>query len=174
MTETPRRCWLSLHTLRSVASVFCLTLCVAFVLLWVRSYWRCDVIVSHPDGFWRRWRSWEGGMEFRQAPSDNIDHPRWSILQIPASEWGPRRVITHGMETLANEPETFGFGWGGSNPDHLRVLAPHWLFAVLTTACAVALKPKPRYRFSLVDCLALTTFVAILVALVAWLVRLRG
>jgi hypothetical protein len=39
---------------------------------------------------------------------------------------------------------------------------------------AIALKPSPRYRFSLFDCLALTTFAAMLAGLVAWLARLRG
>jgi hypothetical protein len=40
-------------------------------------------------------------------------------------------------------------------------------------AAAFALKPKPRYRFSLFNFLAFTTFAAMLAALAAWLVRLR-
>jgi hypothetical protein len=74
-----------------------------------------------------------------------------------------------------SEPKRLGFHFSARRlTNGASFTAPHWFFALTVGLVAVALKPKPRYRFSLLDFLALTTFVASLAGLVAWLVRLRG
>jgi hypothetical protein len=71
------------------------------------------------------------------------------------------------------EPKFLGFGWGGMFPYQSGGMAPHWLFTTLSASAAIALRPPPRYRFSLFDLFTLTTFAAILASSVAWLGRFR-
>jgi hypothetical protein len=78
-----------------------------------------------------------------------------------------------GGPKLWSVPDSLGFGFGFPQSPLLVALTPHWFFAAFVGLSAVALKPSPRYRFSLRYFLALTTFAAMLAALVAWLARLR-
>jgi hypothetical protein len=166
MTDARRR-WLSLRTLRSVASVFCFTLCVGFVLLWVRSYWWADwVVPARGSPFWVC--STKGGIIFCSGPMPNEG---LSMQTMRVEDWEDELSIHLAMTYPPNE--TLGFWRGKWARVYTIERMPDWFFTVATAVLAIAMKPSPRYRFSLFDVLALTTFAALLAGLVAWLVRLR-
>jgi hypothetical protein len=172
MIENARRRWLSLRTLRSVASVGCCTLCVALVLLWARSYWKRDS-VRDPPGNWEAC-SWRGTVEFLSCNIGGEGSFRYESMS-------PRDFGRHLPELVPlTKPEYSRFGFGYENlgnedmaVEGVIIQVPHWFLVMTTAAASVALKPSPRHRFSLFDFLTLATFVAMLVAFVAWLVRLR-
>ena len=47
------------------------------------------------------------------------------------------------------------------------VIIPHWFVVIVAGALGVALKPKPRLRFSIADLLVAMTLVAVVVATLA-------
>ncbi len=166
MTENARR-WPLLRTLRSVASVGCFTLCVALVLLWVRSYWKRDS-VSDPRGGWSAC-SWRGTIEFLYYSGIGSEGS-FRYESISPRDFG--RHVQGLVPLIKPQYSRFGFGYENFGNEAMAVegvvvQVPCWFLVVMTAAASVALKPKPRYRFSLLDFLALTTFAAMLAALVA-------
>jgi hypothetical protein len=174
MTDTPSRRWLSTHAMRSVASVFCLTLAVATVILWARSYFWADEI-TYVNRTFTELRSYCGRIE---SYTVQLTSP----LDVTTLHWHCRsakniRLIADENRkrgTPVLESMLLGFGWGSVRKGQTGVMVPHWVFVAGMMAAALALKPKPRYRFSLFDCLATTTFAALLAGVVSWFVRLRG
>ncbi len=165
MTETPARRCLSLRTLRSVTSVFCFTLCVAFCLLWGRSYWWRDELSKWNSDTITGFVSWRGGGEYK-AVAGSSESTSWKLQSQSAAE----RFAKYGRSVNGRTLE-FKWSWGMNG---FKVEVPHWTMAAVAGLAAIVLNPMPRYRFSLFDFLALTTFAALLAGLVAWLARLRS
>jgi hypothetical protein len=172
MTENARRRWLSPHALRSVASVGCFTLCVSFCVLWARSYaWSDDLVYGTPKSVMEV-LSFDGSLYLVVGRGDSLTGPR--LYSRSAADARSIIVTLNNHGYKLPKPILLGFGWGGVFPQQSGILIPHWSLVALVAIGAFALKPKPRYRFSMLDFLALTTSVALLAALVAWLVRLRS
>jgi hypothetical protein len=154
-----------------------LTLCVAFVLLWVRSYWWHDAVYRNS-----RHGSWIVGSFLGQVEY-MMSHRETSGVDLPirlsrrtAEDY--RRILAAAMQIPGVMSPTLKFqAWGFEWFDPavwFKFKVPYWFLVLATVVAGIALKPKPRFRFSLFDCLAATTFAALLAGLVAWLVRLQG
>jgi hypothetical protein len=153
--------------------MFCSTLCVAFVLLWVRSYWWCDTLYQrHRTHYWQL-QCWKGSIDYQRQPWQNAQEQLVELSCLPTEQW-EGLIANSNVGTPRRKSRAFIFSWGLLQSDKVRLRVPHWFLAVLAFVPAIALKPKPRYRVSLLDFLVLTTFAAMLAALVAWLVRLRA
>lgn len=175
MSDVPRR-WLYLKPLRSVASVFCFTLCVAFLLLWLRSYWRHDALFQHSLD--RQWQltSWEGIADYWSTPVEffHFDPGPPEPLTLSSQAAGEYRQRMAQLRRRRRGPSTMPPAFYFSSIQGMTsARAPFWLLAGTTAFAAIVLKPKPRYRFSLFDFLVLTTFGAVMAALVAGLVRIQ-
>ena len=159
-----------LRTLRTAASAACLVACMAFLALWGRSFFWNDTIYQHRATGYSHLRSWKGQNEFIFLPWSNPTHTLSSGLSSdPTDEWQSVVDKAGGLGIKGREP--FGFGWGGMRPDETRAVAPHWFFVLVTGASSLALKPKPRLRFSLQDLLILTTLAAVVLGAVCSLHR---
>jgi hypothetical protein len=142
---------------RITVSLFFGMLTVALCVLWVRSYWRCDVI-THAGQQYRVFNSNSGYMKFTGMP----------------------RTVT---EQLMGRPITslgWKFGSHEASPNNvgsrLRYSArgwtlnlPYWAIATVTAGVGAASWHVPR--FSLRTLLIATTLVAVVLGLLVWAAR---
>jgi hypothetical protein len=146
-----RRLTRHLFTLGSALS---LLLCVVVCVLWVRSYWRPDLLLhdrpAAPDGSWcfGAW-STSGELDGNVFRSRDEPTPGWRYLAGP-SPWGWDRPL---RTTLNWHPERrsgwlCGFGYTFSHLDRFYgIWIPHWFLALLFAAMpAVRLRSIIRDR----------------------------
>ncbi len=174
MAKAPIRRWLSLRSPRSVLSAFCFTLSVALSLLWVRSYWWADSLIFCNRKGLLELSSFDGRIHFYLSPGEfPPDTAPLRLLSATVEDIQRRGDELRKLGLQMPEPRVLGFGWGGMFKRQYGGMAPFWFLVAIAASAAIALKPSPRYRFSLFDFLALTTFAALVAASVACLVRLR-
>jgi hypothetical protein len=162
------------RAIRGVVSIACLLACIGFAALWVRShYWHDSLDWWRPDRYVGV-RSWAGHvthMSFQREP----------LSPMPGSPLGLTGARTdensHAILTAAQgmifEDRTLvlGFGYWQTAVESYMLTVPHWFLVAVSGALAVALKPKPRWRFSVRDLLFATTMIAVIVAALASLPR---
>jgi hypothetical protein len=158
------------RAIRGVVSIACLLACVGFAALWVRSYsWHDTIFKLDPGRYWEV-ASWQGKLAVDISTTRGVRASEIRLFCMPADEWREMfRRITIGATALP-EPDIMGFGWQTSRYD-VRASAPHWFAVVVAGALAVALKPKPRLRFTIRDLLVAMTMIAVVVAALASLPR---
>ena len=123
-------------------------------VLWVRSYWYADSVISvTATGSSVRVTNFNGSVEYigntRYFPGQRVE---WRLAESP--ENAPLRWI----------PTKHGFAWVRG-----AVIIPYWSAFVLSTMlCTVVWVPWSR-RFSLRTLLIATTLVAALLGLIIWL-----
>jgi hypothetical protein len=130
---------------------------VLLCVLWVRSYWRYDLI----EGM-----SFTGSAitkYFRCASARG----QITILAVPtyrsaitAAKWRHKS----GKPGKGNALGVLGFHY-----DELRLGLPHWLFSI--AVAVVAALPWFRFRFSLRTLFIVTTLVAVALGLIVWASR---
>jgi hypothetical protein len=180
MPDAPRHSRLSttLRIARIAASYVCLTACIAFAALGVRSYSWNDTLYNNDSDDYAHVRSWLGRIEFRYIPHI-LALPKTTLRKIKLSCWPAdefQRMLQASNKAGSGQPivesEFLGFGWGTAFPsDETRAVAPHWFFALVAAALALALKPKPRLRLSLRELLAIITIAAVVLTAVCSLQR---
>ncbi len=150
-----------LRYLRIAFSTTCLIACVLLIVLWVRSYWRADLLhcpLQSPRII--LFQSCDGRMEVflgRPSPSQKLGLP--SGLAIDSIE----------VKTIV-PPETPEPHWDfTSNKRFTAAEFPHWCLAFMLASLAVV--PWIRYRFSLRTLLIATTLVAVVLGLIVWQAR---
>lgn len=130
-----------IRRLFSLASILSLLLCLATVVLWVRSYWATDTLLREtPASDWR-FSNMRGEMLIdAMAPFDDVSSQRITRQSSYYGSWGWHYQVDPPI-TLGRLPGDkaifwsfeYGFGiatgprWGD---DHRAVLFPHW-FAVV-------------------------------------------
>ena len=138
--------------LLNLLTALSLVLCVAVCVLWVRSYFRVDVVgrtSMWPKGanwYWRNWRLWSGDGGLRLS-SDGflVDSPAFADQWKQKAGEGYWNVYPPGQNSPREPfPRNLWFDFwsqsgGGNRPgpevihsDHLNVRVPYWLPAVLT------------------------------------------
>lgn len=152
-----------------MASVFCFTLCVAISLLWVRSYWWQDEIFRRSPNARLELSSWQGGVQYLQIPGDVSPDGPLRFHSTPHSN-----LPVGGIAEYRPQVAAMGFLWGDEKYSFLRAKIPYWFVVLFSAIIAIALKPPPRDRISLFECISLTTFAAILAASADWLARHQG
>jgi hypothetical protein len=154
-----------------------LTLSFGVLALWVRSCWWSDNVIGPPSGPVRYGMASGNGWltyRFRNGKLTPQSFPKWTWRSTSAAAM--EKVYKQMEDSIKGTPgatfarPTFAFGW----KDDWGFQFPHWIPIAITTIFAIALKPKPRLKFSLADLLVLMTFPAVLIAGVAGLSRLAS
>jgi hypothetical protein len=150
------------YRLRIVLSAACLIACVLLVALWVRSYWRMDVVSGHgPDGFGLCLSSMRGSLVgSRGSPAGPNDNQPWKLnwnRELPPDAVGARgrAFISVRIERL---------------PCVTSVFIPIWI----VWAMGIALSAAPwllSWRFSLRAMLAAVAVIASVLGVLVYAAR---
>jgi hypothetical protein len=135
----------------NLAAAVSLLLCVATMVLWVRSYWRPDLLLRDRrdlDGS-RRFgvRSSFGELDGEVFRSADPPSPGWLYFPSP-NPWDQPLSVSRNRRPELRSASLFGFGYGFSNlhPFH-AIWVPHWFLALLFAVLpAVRLRPIIRRR----------------------------
>jgi hypothetical protein len=139
--------------LRIAAAWFCFALCVAFLVLWVRSYFYVDwlwTFTENETGY--SVSSWSGGIWCSKG-RPLLDVPLDSRRLQWVSHSSAKVQELRGKHNHAINLATFRVYSGAENA---IVQVPHW-FLILILGVAALIKPKPRLNFSVAE--LLTAFV---------------
>jgi hypothetical protein len=154
------------RTLRNLTALGFLTLSVGVLALWARSYVMRDSVY----GNWAR-AHWSFSSRCGRLnlvggrPGGQNAYYLLRSRSEPAGKWRDK------FRESGFPPKEFG-GFGYYELlNAVWVFIPLWFVALVFAALALALKPKPRLRFSLSDLLVLMTFSAVLIAGAAGLTR---
>lgn len=155
-----KRRWvaISFRLIRTVVFAVCVVACVAFAALWARSHYWNDTIYRHQSELYWHLRSWKGSLQYYSRTWDGSRDPFIGLNSNPTEEY-QSMLSRHGSRGITG-PELWGFGWG-ERAERTRVVAPHWFVALMAIAIAFAVKPKPRWRFSVGELLAIMTATAV-------------
>jgi hypothetical protein len=145
---------------RIAVSVFFGVLTLLILVLWARSYWRSDKIVSTGDAGTLALSTEQGRLTIEILNERVLLPEGWSHGSFP----------TYDDDSLSgDEPRTLlGFGW---EMDHgsITVAVPFWILWILALTCAAF--PWMHRRFSLRTLLAATTLVAVVLGLACYSLR---
>ena len=163
--------------LLNVASIACLTLCVALMAMWVRSYFAIDSLTGRIAG--------QNGLVLSSKPGRLFIHlcttlpvetPIWSFesetdfhdWDKPFSKLWPRSGL--------NACVPLGFIWmrmpGGPSGGGQAFTLPYWCLVLTSGLLAIACQMRwPPWRFNLRTMLFVTTLVAVVMGMITWLDR---
>ena len=154
-----------LRRILNIASIVCLVLCVALMGMWVRSYQSVDELVGH--------------LSSKLVFTVNSRSGR---LLVILRTWGDHRPWTIESHRLNDEfPSDFPTEGGGIfehvgfkidfYPSAPTMVLPYW-FVVLTSGfLAIAIRIRWPRRYTLRSLFIVTTFLAIVLGMIAWLDR---
>jgi hypothetical protein len=143
--------------LRIAWSVGIAILCVLLIALWVRSYWRLQILEERTGLQAGQISSVKGRIAIAildQRTTTTLGRSYLSVGAGDAADWRKGRVL--------------GFAYYDDR-SITALVAPHWLPAFLCSALAVIPWISRSWRFSLRTLLIATTLVAVGLGLVAWL-----
>ena len=159
-----------LKYLRIAVTALSLTACLLLVVLWVRSYWWCDILEKHTASQLLQVDSQRGRLSFWQfnpvtlkmSPKDTKDLLGAVAIDrfysfCPVAN-GPRRPYWHQVSML-------GVGRFGGELDRV-MFVPHWLLVLILAACTAVPWVQWSKRFSLRTMLIATTLVAVVLGFV--------
>jgi hypothetical protein len=137
-----------LRLLRIAFSVVCGIICLLLFALWVRSYWRSDVLwyADHTGHFLTVGSA--GGSMYLVGPSHVDTRTSGYLSRVSVKPRSP-----------------FYLRW--ANPAHIRF--PHWVLVVM--GVVIAAIPWARVSFSLRTLLIATTLVAVLFGAIVYAMR---
>jgi hypothetical protein len=179
MPDEPQPQWFrrGLRAIRGVVSVACLLASVGFAALWVRSYWWIDGFAWGPPPT-------STGMRCEPHLAGQSADGRVLFVRFSDESWrGPPHESSLALECQSRSktarlwwfPDYAGgllrYGFRRFATDGYSLDCPHWCLIVAFGAFAVAVKPKPRLRFTIRDLLVAMTLVAVVVAALASLPR---
>jgi hypothetical protein len=156
-----------LRRLLNIASIVCFVACVALVGLWVRSYFWLD------DCNFKLFGASSIGVASSSdriaigTMSAAINHNKGLInfTHTPISDW---------RSDLAKIDQRFSAiaGFGLVHDSNLFVfMMPYWFAVLIAGALSFAYWPRVKYRFSLRSLFIVTTFLAVVLDMIAWLDR---
>jgi hypothetical protein len=155
-----------LNYLRIAVSALSLTACVLLVALWVRSYWKREVLCY-------------GGLPYRKSARilESTDGElNFSNMYSTLSEYTGRWLFTPVSPPKLFRATRHSFAGIGFNPNpspYWSVTIPYWLPVILCAALAVAPWIRlQRWRFSLRTLLIATTLVAAALGVIVYLARM--
>jgi hypothetical protein len=153
--------------LLNIASIVCLVLCVALMGMWVRSYFWLDDFKFKPFGASSIGvasssdRIAIGTMSAALNPNEGLIN----FTHTPISDWrSDLAKIDQRFSTIA------GFGLVHDN-NVFVFMVPYWFAVLIAGALSIAYWPRVKYRFSLRTLFIATTFLAVVLGMIAWLDR---
>jgi hypothetical protein len=144
--------------LRIAVSVFFALVAVAFAVLWVRSYWRCDDVswgISGGPGY--------KFISLRGEVSGSWFRSREGAVSVG---WRHATVAPDRLPQLSSSGHSQLLGFSFWMP-YLAVV-PHWFVVVLSVSIATAPWLSYSGHFSLRTLLIATTLIAIVLGLAVW------
>jgi hypothetical protein len=153
--------------LRIAWSVVCGVLAVLLCVLWVRSYWSCDLLRRNILGTRLEIIAVEGRLKItRTGPRPNWIGPLPSTLSYQLDQPEAGTLVRH-IRGFANS-----WGFGIKRGESSAVLVPYWFAATIAgTFAVVPWLPGWSKRFSLRTLLVATTFIAVVLGAVIYAVR---
>jgi hypothetical protein len=165
-----------LRRLLNIASIVCLVLCVALMGLWVRSYYVCDMLSRHFNDTqvigvysipgrlaWRRWNVAPPPDPTQRQPAD---YYFWSLASHRSGYMPSPALPSSGIL------QQFGFATPALSTQRFDLAFPFWFLVVASGSLAVVLQMRwPPWRFTLRSLFVLTTFLAVVLGMIAWLDR---
>jgi hypothetical protein len=152
---------------RNVASALCFMVCCTFVAFWARSYYQIDRASIRVSSN----RSWSivsepGRVRFMTTvPPSASMWPSWA-----AYGWG---LSSHHVDLLNGRIATsaaVGWGFGSTIVGTAAAYdAPFWCPILITGILAVALRTRPRLRFSISTLLIVTACLAMVLGMFSML-----
>jgi hypothetical protein len=151
-----------LRRLLNIASIVCLALCMALMGMWVRSYQtQIGLLLSgrHFDF---------GSIQGRMVFAPNASGPQ---------EW---RLATLNPTSYDYDPPYMDLHRGISNPFGFLlyfsgvgtvVIVPYWFLVLASGSLAMAFQLRWPWRFNLRSMFIATTFLAVVLGMIAWLDR---
>jgi hypothetical protein len=147
--------------LRYVAAVVFALLALAFVALWVRSYYYLDrlhVPLGGPSVL--GCGSYDGIIACGWGTKSIYAAKRWHLGSQPHSE-------VAGFD-FRGQSAFLGFNLDGDGFSHIRVTSPHWFLAALSLALAARFAFKRTWRFTTRGLPIATMLVAVILGLAAY------
>ena len=144
-----------LRYLRIAFSATCLIACMLLIVLWVRSYWKMDIL----DVPLHRWQVVFGSYHgYALATFDGFE--------TDDRDWNMR---SYGPTWFPEFPTRFRFGIQRV-PTFVYVEGPYWVCVLVAATIGIlAALPWIRWRFSLRSLLIATTLVAVVLGVIVWL-----
>jgi hypothetical protein len=160
--------------LRIAWSVVCGIACVLLVVLWVRSYWWCDMFEKRTASQLLQLDSRKGRLSFWQ---NNLGWPGQSpkVTQLLLYSMDKGRFYGHCpadayQKPFWNQASILAFGRFGSELQRV-IFIPYWFPVLISSALAAVPWIRWSKRFSLRTLLIATTLVAVVLGLIVWAVR---
>jgi hypothetical protein len=151
----------------NVASILCLVACVALMGMWVRSYYWTDGFGFNPLGaFWVGGFSAVGRIAIGElADSEAGPAPSFMFSHRPVAALGRELAATlERWSTVA----CFGIV---NHADAFGILMPYWFVVLASGSLAMAFQLRWPWRFTLRSLFIVTTFLAVVLGMIAWLDR---
>jgi hypothetical protein len=171
-----------LHRLLNVVSVICLVACVAFMALWVRSYrmwYELPGRYSATRAFQIVWE--DGRLMLFEFPVDSYSEKL--LLQVPKPWPWTEGGQPIGLQTESGPPVRFeappwtrgrltplGFVMYVRRTGSFLML-PYWFLVLVSGSLAIVLRLRWPWRFTLRSLFIATTFLAVVLGMIAWLDR---
>jgi hypothetical protein len=151
-----------LRRLLNTAPIVCLIACLALMGMWVRSYYWSDELLARMTGRDIVIFTLEGRLvAYRYAiNSHGFDNLKSSWLWIG----GPRSADSPGFSKRLID--SLGFLWVQEG-----VMLPYWLLVLTCCFLAMILRMRWPPRFTLRSLFIATTFLAVVLGMIAWLDR---
>jgi hypothetical protein len=156
-----------LRRLLNIASILSLVACVAFMGMWVRSYWWCDELISHyTDTQVCSVLSVVGKVWLQSTDLGPVQLTERKIISVPI---GNRKMPEFPVPPLPlGFSTTWGFqaefSWASST-----MIVPYWFLVLTIGSLAMVSQFRWPWRFTLRTLFIATTFLAIVLGMIAWL-----
>jgi hypothetical protein len=142
--------------LRIGFSILCVIVCLSMVVLWLRSYWRLEILEKRTG--WQAFQisSVKGRIAIAHLdPRTTIGRSYLSVAAGDAADWRKNGVVgAYYDDGLVN-----------------ALIAPHWLPALLSAVLAGIPWILRSWRFSLRTLLSVTTLLAVLFGSMVYAIR---
>jgi hypothetical protein len=148
---------MSFRRLRIAWSVLCGVVCVLLIGLWVRSYWRLEILEKRTRLQAVQISSVKGHIAIaRLDPRATIGRSFSSVVAGDSADWRKKGCL--------------GFAY---YHDGLvtALIAPHWAPALLSATLAAAPWISRSYQYSLRTLLITTALVAVALGLIVWSIK---
>jgi hypothetical protein len=150
-----------LRHLLNIASVVCLALCVALLVMWARSYWWEDDFMSLYTSSCEVVGASLVGRLAVGAISGGAEPP--AFRHTPVTDYSSELAdLDRSWATFAG----FGIPKAGTFGLHV-VMFPYWCAIAVAAACGFATRPHATYRFTLRHLFIATTFLAVVLGMIA-------
>ena len=160
-----------LRRLLNIASLVCLVACVALMGMWLDSlrtwsFINGQITANRAVDF----QSLSGHLTF-----DVSNQERDLFDDEPSDDWQLRRLPNPNPKfPLATIPQTFltplGFQ-GIITTTEYCVVIPYWFLVLVSGSLAMLFRPQLRWRYTLRSLFIATTFLAVVLGMIAWLDR---